>query len=83
MSLGTVDCQGGEALERIEKMIRELPPELHREVEDFVEFLLEKRLKRPRAKPNFDWAGALKDIRDQYTSVELQHEISEWRVQEK
>ena len=67
---------------RIEELIRELPPELHREVEDFVEFLLEKRLKRPRVKPNFDWAGALKDVRDQYTSVELQHEISEWRVEE-
>lgn len=67
---------------RIEELIRELPPELHREVEDFVEFLLEKRLKRLRVKPNFGWAGALKDLRSQYTSVELQHQISEWRVEE-
>lgn len=67
---------------RIEELIRDLPPELHREVEDFVEFLLEKRVKRPRAKPNFNWAGALKDLRNQYTSVELQHQISEWRVKE-
>ena len=67
---------------RIEELIRDLPPELHREVEDFVEFLLEKRVKRPRAKPNFNWAGALNDLRNQYTSVELQHQISEWRVKE-
>jgi hypothetical protein len=69
-------------LTRIEELIRDLPPELHREVEDFVEFLLEKRVKRPRVKPNFNWAGALKDLRNQYTSVELQHQISEWRVKE-
>ena len=67
---------------RIEELIRDLPPELHREVEDFVEFLLEKRVKSPRVKPNFNWAGALKDLRNQYTSVELQHQISEWRVKE-
>jgi hypothetical protein len=82
MSLGAVDS-GGEALERIEELIKELPPELHREVGDFIEFLLERRLKRARVKPNFDWAGALKDMRDQYSSVELQHEISKWRLQEK
>ena len=68
---------------RIEAMIQELPPELQEEVGDFVEFLVEKRLKKPRGIPNFGWAGALKDLRDQYTSVELQHKISEWRIGEK
>jgi len=67
----------------IEERIKELPPELRREVEDFVEFLVEKRMKRPRGKPIFGWAGALKDLRDQYTSVDLQHKISEWRIGEK
>lgn len=60
--------------------IRELPPELRREVEDFVEFLHEKRLKRHRRRPEFRWAGALKDLRGKYTSVELQHKVSEWRM---
>lgn len=60
--------------------IRELPPELRREVEDFIEFLLEKRLKRHRRRPEFRWAGALKDLRGKYTSVELQHKVSEWRT---
>ena len=67
-------------MRRIEAMIQELPPELREEVGDFVEFLVEKRLKNPRGKPNFGWAGALKDLRDQYTSVELQRKISEWRI---
>jgi len=70
-------------MERIEEMVKELPPELQQEVEDFVQFLIEKRLKKPRGKPDFDWAGVLKDMRDQYTSVELQHQISEWRLEEK
>jgi hypothetical protein len=72
----------GREVSRIEEMVKELPPELQQEVEDFAQFLLEKRLKRPRGRPKFDWAGALKDLRDQYTSVELQHKISEWRVEE-
>jgi len=70
-------------MEDIADRIKELPPELQQEVEDFIEFLREKRLKRTRGKPNFGWAGALKDLRDQCTSVELQHKISEWRIGEK
>ncbi len=70
-------------MKTLEELIKELPAELRQEAEDFVEFLLEKRLKKPRGKPNFNWAGALKDLRDQYTSVELQHKLSEWRIGEK
>lgn len=66
-----------------EEMIKDLPPELQREVRDFVQFLIDKRVGKSRGKPTFDWAGSLKDLRDQYTSVELQHKISEWRIGEK
>ena len=62
------------------ELIKELPPEIRREVEDFVDFLMKKRVKKARGKPRFNWAGALKDLRNQYTSVELQHKISEWRI---
>ena len=68
----------------LEKVMEELPPELRQEVEDFARFLLETRVhrgpKRVRSKPTFSWAGALKDMRDKYTSVDLQHEISSWRI---
>ena len=63
------------------ELVQSLPSEMQQEVRDFVEFLLEKRLK-PHGKPTFEWAGALRDLRDQYTSVELQHRISDWRIQE-
>ena len=68
----------------LEKLIEELSPELRQEVEDFARFLLTTRVTHPqrevRAKPTFRWAGAAKDLRGQYTSVDLQHEISDWRI---
>ena len=27
----------------------------------------------------FDWEGGLSDLKEKYTSVELQHKASEWR----
>lgn len=64
----------------LEERIRQLPPELQREVADFVDFLLERRHRRQKSPPTFSWAGALEDMRKQYSSVELQHEAVRWRV---
>jgi hypothetical protein len=64
----------------VKELVEQLPPDIQREVRDFAEFLLEKRRKRAEGKPDFKWAGALQDLRDDYTSVELQHEIAERRV---
>ena len=74
--------EGGEMEEQrpLGKLVEQLAPKLQEQVRDFVTSLLEKRAKKPRGKPRFDWSGALKDLRDQYTSVELQHKISEWRI---
>lgn len=69
-------------METLEALVARLPKELHREVQDFIEFLLEKRQKRSKNQPSFDWAGALRDLREQYTSVQLQHQIAEWRNNE-
>ena len=66
-------------MQTLEEKIKALPPELQREVEDFVEFLLEKRGKTLGRKLRQDWAGALKEFRDQYTSLELQKKALEWR----
>jgi hypothetical protein len=63
----------------IVEKLRELPVEKQREVLDFVEFLTEKHpLKRGR-KLRQDWAGALSDYKDEYTSLELQKKALEWR----
>jgi hypothetical protein len=70
-------------MENIEERIKALPPELRQEIEDFVEFIYSRWIKKTRSKPNFDWGGALKDLKEQYTSVELQHKISDWRIEAK
>jgi hypothetical protein len=63
----------------LEEVVRELPPELRDEVRDFAEFLLTKRSLRPGKTLRQDWAGALRDHREQYTSLELQRRALEWR----
>lgn len=68
-----------EYVKPIDEIVSELPPKQQAEVRDFVEFLLARQRSSARRKPQFDWAGALRDMRDEYTSVELQHEITRSR----
>jgi len=70
-------------MDNLKELVERLPPELQQEVKDFIEYLLNKSKTRIRGKPKFEWAGALKDLKNIYTSVELQHKISEWRIGEK
>jgi len=60
---------------KLEEKIRDLPPDLQQEVEDFVEFLAERRKRKKAGRMSLDWRGALRDMRDKFTSVELQHSI--------
>ena len=68
-----------ESIRPIDEMVEQLPPGQRAEVRDFVEFLLSRQPSTPRRKPRFYWAGALKDMSDDHTSVELQHEITRLR----
>lgn len=65
---------------RLEDIIQE-SPYLREEIEDFANFVWEKHASESKSqglKPlGFSWAGGLKELRDQYTSVELQHKIKE------
>lgn len=63
----------------IQELLKALPPDLQREAEDYIRFLLEKRAKKSGKRLRQDWAGALKDFREQYTSLELQKKALEWR----
>ena len=62
----------------IKNKIRELPEYLKEEVLDFVEFLLAKHKYRKKEinKFKFNWEGGLSDIKDKFTSVELQHNFN-------
>jgi Protein of unknown function (DUF2281) len=64
----------------IEK-INTLPPHLRARVEDFVNALEQEAELPPESGKRLrqDWAGALQDYRDQYTSLELQAEtVEQW-----
>ncbi len=45
-----------------------------------MEFLIQKyRKEEKREKFRFDWEGGLSELKEKYTSVELQHKALEWR----
>lgn len=56
-----------------------LPEPLQKEVEDFVDFLLSRRAAAQPEGFSFSWAGGLRDLKEETTSVESQHQASEWR----
>ena len=47
-------------MQTLKDLIEQLPPELQEEVRTFVEFLLERKARRSKRKPKFDWAGHLR-----------------------
>jgi len=73
----------GETLKTLDEVIestKDLPEELQAEVRDFARFVRDTHIRRPVGKMKLDWRGALSDLRGEFTSVELQHAILEWRT---
>ena len=70
-------------VEEIGVKIKKLPEHLIPEVLDYIEFLLNKygnkKTVESKNKFKFDWEGGLSKLKDQYTSVELQHKATDWR----
>jgi len=65
-------------METVDNLIKELPPELQREVYDFARYLLNSKVRHKQKKMRMKWAGALREFRDIYTSVDLQKKAIEW-----
>ncbi len=65
-------------MKSVEEIIRKLPPDMQKEVLDFAEFLSQRRSKRKQQKLRMSWAGALKEYRDEFTSLDLQKKSLEW-----
>jgi len=61
------------------ELVKELPPYDQRVVRNFAEFLLMKHQSKTGRTLRQDWAGALRDYREQYTALELQQKALEWR----
>lgn len=62
----------------LEEIVRDLPPDSQEKVRQFVESLQEPNNGRAR-KLEQNWAGALSDYREKYTSLQLQKKALEWR----
>ncbi|MCX6266661.1 MAG: DUF2281 domain-containing protein [Bacteroidetes bacterium] len=61
-----------------------LPESIQRQLIDYAEFLRAKAKQNRKSKKvkhnfTFSWENGLSDLKDQYTSVELQHKITELR----
>ncbi len=63
---------------RLEELLQQLPPGLHQQVEEYVQSILHKGNGAKPLPAKLEWRGALRDLRDQFTSVELQHNAHEW-----
>lgn len=65
-------------MEVIDEVMKKLTPELRSEVIDFARFLAQKLHKPRQNKLRLNWAGGLREYRNQYTSLELQKKVFEW-----
>lgn len=65
-------------LDEVIESTKELPEELQTEVRDFARYLRDTRIQKPTGRMKLTWRGALRGLRDRYTSVELQHKSLEW-----
>jgi hypothetical protein len=61
-----------------------LPKSIQRQLIEYADFLVAKSKRNRKSKKaghnfTFSWENGLSDLKDQYTSVELQHKINELR----
>ncbi len=66
----------------IKSRLDELPEDLKKEALDYIEFLILKYHRTVSVEKGrflFNWEGGLSELKDRYSSVELQHKAMEWR----
>ncbi len=58
-----------------------LPKQIQKQISDYIEFLLSKYPKKDNKNKefNFDWEGGLSELKNDYTSVDLQHKANFFR----
>ena len=75
----TIDMAASPEIVEIEALLRRLPPEAQREVAEYARTLVEQQPPKPKTFLRQSWAGGLSDLKDKYTSLELQKKALEWR----
>jgi hypothetical protein len=65
-------------MKSLEELIKELPPQLQNEVREYAQYLVDTKVKPKRKYLRMDWAGGLREYRNQFTSLQLQKKALEW-----
>ncbi len=65
------------AIENIEKKINQLSPGMIEELDQYLDYLINKKTTKKPQKLTQNWAGGLKG--EKYNSVELQKKALDWR----
>lgn len=65
-------------MKNLDEKVRQLPPELQQQVESFIESLSAKTKSDEAAGLRLDWRGALQEMREEFSSVDLQHKALDW-----
>jgi len=65
------------AIKNIESKINQLTPDLIEELDNYLDYLINKRSIKKSKKLTQDWAGGLKG--DNYNSIDLQKKALDWR----
>ncbi|TAL68257.1 MAG: DUF2281 domain-containing protein [Bacteroidetes bacterium] len=68
--------------QKIISKINKLPPNLLMDLEEYVNKISKKRSSNRTKKLNQNWAGALKEFKTQYTSIELQKKALDWHTEQ-
>lgn len=65
---------------QLNEKFESLPYYSKREVLDYIEFLTKRQKIRSKKVPfTFRWEGGLKDIKEHFSSVDLQHKVRDYR----
>lgn len=68
-------------IQTINEKIKELPPDLQLELEKYLNYLLSQNKRKDTSKMlKQDWGGGMKDLKEKYTSLELQKLAMKWRM---
>jgi hypothetical protein len=65
-------------IKSLNEIIKKLSPEEQNEIVTFAKKLLKKKKKSFKKQIDLSWAGALKEYKELYTSLDLQKKALEW-----
>lgn len=66
------------SVDAVEPVLKKMPPDVQRRALRYIEALSARAQKKRHGTMKFAWAGACADVKEEYTSVQLQKKILDW-----